>query len=90
MNNGEKIIANLINQSDYLYNQGLEPSRVILGERIVNILRLYHTNNILTYEPIDKECSFMGLPVTIDYQDKWILMVCVGDKCNGRYWLEDN
>lgn len=88
MNNGEKIINCLMNQADYLYMNNIEPSRIILGVHISNILKAYK-DMFMYYKNPKPHIKCMGLPVTIDCENKWILMVCGGNECNGEYWLDE-
>lgn len=86
MSDYEKIINNLMNQSDYMHMRNQYPNRVILGIEIVKILEAYCRDCYFEYK-YDGSDSFMGLPVTIDYKDKWIMMVCVGNESDGKYVL---
>lgn len=87
MNDYEKICNNLMNQGDWLLAVNKLPNRVILGVEIAKILDTYHKNCYLEYKPSDGSFLFMGLPVTVDYQDRWIMMVCTGNESDGRYVL---
>ncbi len=87
MNNASKIINNLLKQADSLYMVGIQPSRVILGIEVVKILKAYVDTFVYSANPKDN-FLFMGLPVTIDYDNKWILMACAGNECDGEFWLD--
>lgn len=87
MNIYGNIINCLINQRDYLYMHNQMPNRVILGIKIAEILKSYGTDYYFEYKAYDDNFFIMGLPVTIDYKDKWIIMVCAGNESDGRYWL---
>ena len=85
MNNYSAIINNLGNQIAYWSVRGFEPSRIILGIEIVSILK---SSNYYWYSTIsDEDMELMGLPVTIDYENKWIAMACVGNEWDMRNFL---
>ena len=63
------------------------PNRMILGIEIVKILDAY-CKDYLEYKAYDDSFFVMGVPVTIDYKDKWIMMVCAGNEFDGRHWLD--
>lgn len=87
MNDYEKIVNNLMNQYDYIQMYGGCPNRVILGIEILKILDAYCRSYYFEYKAYDGSCLFMGLPVTVDYKDKWIMMVCAGNESDGQYVL---
>ena len=87
MSDYEKIATYLNNEYDYLRMCNQYPNRVILGIEIVKILETYCNNYILGYKAWDGNFLIMGLPVTVDYKDKWIMMVCAGNERDGRYLL---
>lgn len=83
-----KIVNNLMNEIYYWRVRNLEPSRIILGVEIVSILKNYCSDYMLNFEVTDDICFIMGIPVTIDYENKWVLMVCVGNASDGEYILK--
>lgn len=85
MNNYSTIINNVTNQIAYWHVRGFEVSRIILGREIVSILKA--SNYYWCYTTSDEDMKFMGLPVTIDYENKWIMMACVGNEWDGRNFL---
>ena len=87
MSDYEKIINNLMNQVDWLRICNQMPNRVILGIEIVKILNAYCKDYYFEYKVYDDSCFVMGIPVTIDYKDKWIMMVCAGNESDGKYVL---
>lgn len=87
MSNYGKIVNNLMNEIYYWRVRNLEPSRIILGEEIVSILKSCCLDYMLNFEVADDICLIMGIPVTVDYKNKWVLMVCVGNEWDGRNFL---
>lgn len=87
MKNYENIVSCLMNQYDYLHMHNQYPNRVILGIEIVKILEAYCKNYLLEYKVANDDFLFIGLPVTIDHKDRWIMMVCAGNESDGRYCL---
>ena len=88
MNIYNNIINCLLNQCDYLYMRNQMPNRVILGIEIVKILDAYCKDHYCEYKAYNDSFFVMGLPVTIDYKDKGIMMVCAGNESYGRCWLD--
>lgn len=87
MSNYGKIINNLTNEICYWRVRSLEPSRIILGIEIVGILKNCCSDCMLNFEFDDDIFLIMGIPVTVDYKNKWALMVCVGNEWDGRDFL---
>lgn len=88
MNDYKNIISNLMNQIGYWRVHNIEPSRFILGIEIAKILS--NSNYYFCHQTCDYEdFELMGMPVTIDYKNKWIMMACAGEECDGRYWLNN-
>lgn len=87
MSNYEKIVNNLMYQGDWLLTRNQIPNRVVLGVEIVKILESYNRSYYFEYKAHDGSFMFRGLPVTVDYQDKWIMMVCAGNESDGQYVL---
>lgn len=87
MNDYKNIVTCLINQYDLLHMRNQYPNRVILGIEIVKILDEHCRDCYFEYKAYNDDFLFMGLPVTIDYKDKYIMMVCAGNEADGRYWL---
>lgn len=87
MNDYEKIVAYLKREYNYMHARNQYPNRVILGIEIVKILDTYCNDYILKYRASNKDFWVMNLPVTVDYQDKWIMMVCAGNASDGEYIL---
>lgn len=86
MNDYRKIIDCLMNQIYYWRVRCIEPSRIIVGIEIVKILK--SSMDYWCYQTsIYESAKFMGLSVTIDYENRWIMMVCAGNESDGRYWL---
>ena len=80
-----KIVDNLMNQIYYWRVHNIEPARIILGIEIVKIL---HSSTRYIYESIDYDVvEFIGIPVTIDYKNKWIAMACAGKEWDMRNFL---
>ena len=86
----ENIINNLMKQCDWLLARNQIPNRVVLGVEIVKILETYCKNYLFEYKAYDGSFLFRGLPVTVDYQDRWIMMVCAGNEADGRNFLNKN
>lgn len=59
-----------------------------MGIEIVKILEVHSKYYIFEQKITDGRFLFMGLPVTVDYKDRWIMMVCAGNESDGRYWLD--
>ena len=87
MSNYGKIVNNLMNEIYYWRVRNLEPSRIILGVEIASILKNCCSDYMLNFEVADDICLIMGIPVTVDYKNKWVLMVCVGNEWDGRDFL---
>lgn len=87
MNDYKNIVNCLGSQYDYLRMCNMFPERVILGIKIVEILDAYCKDHIFEYKVYDGKFFFMNLPVTVDYKDKWIMMVCAGKEWDGRNFL---
>ncbi len=87
MSDYEKIINNLMNQGNWLLARNQIPNRVIFGIEIVKILESYCRDYYFEYKASDGSFLFRGLPVTVDYKDKWIMMVCAGNESDGQYVL---
>ena len=87
MSNYKKIIDNLMNQYDCIHMRNQYPSRVILGIEIVKILESYCNSYLTIYETSSGDFLFMNLPVTVDYKNKWIMMVCSGREWDGRDFI---
>lgn len=83
MVNYGKIVNNLMYQYDCLHMRNQYPSRVILGIEILKILEA-NMHYSYRYNVSDGSYLFMNLPVTVDYKDKWIMMVCAGKEWDGR------
>lgn len=89
-----KIIDNIMWQ-DYhikaLYD--LQPNRIILGKYVYDILAtasdaIWHRAEICKVaKNSDIEAYVIGLPVTVDYNNKWIIEVCYGLKHDGKQLL---
>jgi len=85
MKDYEKIFINLMNQIYDWRARNIEPTRIILGTEIVKIL---HNSTCHIYEATDYGVvEFMGIPVTIDYKNKWIIMACDGEEWDMRNFL---
>lgn len=80
-----KIVDNLMNQIYYWRVRNIEPTRIILGIEIVKILQssTYYLHESIDYDIVE----FMGIPVTIDYKNKWIVMACAGKEWDMRNFL---
>lgn len=87
MSDYENIVNNLRYQYDRLHMRNQYPSRVVLGIEIVKILESYCNSYLSIYETASGDFLFMNLPVTVDYKDKWIMMVCAGNASDGEYVL---
>lgn len=87
MSNYEKIVNNLMSEIHYWRIRNLEPGRIILGVEIASILKNCRSDYMLNFEVADDICLIMGIPVTVDYKNKWVLMVCVGNEWDGRDFL---
>ena len=84
------IVNNLTYQYDCLHMRNQYPSRVILGIEIVKILESHCNYYLSIYETSNGDFLFMNLPVTVDYKDKWIMMVCAGNEWDGRNFLNND
>lgn len=87
MSDYKNIVSCLRSQCDCLLMCNMFPERVILGIKIVEILDEYCKDHIFEYKAYDNKLFFMNLPVTVDYKDKWIMMVCSGREWDGRNFI---
>lgn len=92
-----KIIDNIIWQNEGIRNlYDIQPNRIILGKNVYDILL---TASCSSWNPVKinieiKNCEIeeyvMGLPVTVDYRNKWLIEVCYGSNCYGKDLLYPN
>lgn len=83
----ERIIFNIEMQDAYLKNFGFEPNRIILGSNVYDILhRDFHSMFYCNMDYFTKgsKATVMGMPVTIDYENEWLIEVCHGFEWDGR------
>lgn len=88
MNDYEKIINCLKREYYYMHARNQYPNRIILGIEIAKILGTYCKDYIVEYKAYDDSIFVMGLPVTIDYKDKWFMMICEGNEFDGKHLLK--
>lgn len=88
----EEIIESIWQQrSNMIERYNIEPNQVILGNALVDILRL---ESGAVYCGLDKNdnsmCSYViGLPITVDYNDTYTIQVCyVPETTNMKYLFE--
>lgn len=83
----EQIMFNIEMQDEYLKRFGFEPNRIILGSSVYDILSrdfrgmIYHYADCFTK---GSKATVMGMPVTVDYENKWLIEVCHGFEWDGR------
>lgn len=85
----DKIIWNIMMQDHEIRNLGVEPNRVILGERVFDILHRDFNSmidfSLEKYKGSDgMNASVCGMPITVDHDNKWIIEVCYGFEWDGK------
>ena len=87
MNDYERIVTCLKREYYYMNARNQYPNRMILGIEIVKILNAYCKDYLVEYKAYDDSIFVMGLPVTVDYKDRWIMLICAGNEFDGRCFL---
>ena len=84
----DQVITQLKMQEYDMSRFGLEPNRVILGRYIYDILerefRYGRYSVIEHYNDNDTVAYMMGLPITIDEKNKWLIKMCSGFEMDGK------
>lgn len=74
-----KIIDQILIQEHDIECCGMTADRVILGKGVYDILNVVSDYQRPPVEYSSGNIAYaMGLPVTIDYQNKWLIKVCCG------------
>lgn len=77
-------------QDEHLKRFDFEPNRVILGSNVYDILNRDFRSMICydaDYFAKGSKATVMGIPVTIDYENKWLIEVCYGFEWDGKELL---
>ena len=86
-----KIIETILTQECSIQMHGIEPDRVILGVNIYDILISDANMNIeVKFAKPSKYDLVIGLPITVDYVNKWLIKVCYGFEADGEQLLFPN
>ena len=88
----EKIIDKIYMQSYAIKGLwGIEPNRIVLGKYVYDILKAGSNNYVYCAEHLKTDVTdsnieefVIGLPITVDYDNKWVIEVCYGCEADGR------
>lgn len=83
----DQVITQLKMQEYDMSRFGLEPNRVILGRYIYDILEKefrYGRYSVIEHYKDDYVAYMMGLPITIDEKNKWLIKMCSGFEMDGK------
>lgn len=82
MEDYDKIMEYIMREIHYLKSKDMEIKRIILGIDIVNLIshKFDYYINVERENYSFNQYLFMGYPVTIDYGNKKLIMVCHGNE----------
>ena len=83
----DQVIMQLKMQDHDIRRWGAEPNRVILGRYIYDILEREYMRcrySVIEHYKDEYVPYVIGLPITIDEKDKWLIQVCSGFKMDGK------
>lgn len=87
----DKIITHIQMQKYEVNRWGMEPNRVILGRRIYDTLdREFNYGvrcSMIEHYANDNAEYVVGLPITIDERNRWLIKVCYGFETDGKELL---
>lgn len=89
-NQFDQVITQIMMQDHDIKCYGMQPNRVILGKYIYDILERefrYSKYSVIEHYKDDNVAYVIGLPITIDIQNKWLIKVCYGFEMDGKELL---
>ena len=86
----DQVMTQIAMQDHEIKVWGAEPNRVILGRYIYDILERefrYGRYSVIEHYKDDNAPYVMGMPITVDNQNKWLIKVCYGFETDGKELL---